>query len=351
MEMTKVEELAMRVLADNAGAFTTALGYIGDKLGLFRKLAEMKRATSEELAAACGLNERYVREWLAGMVASEYFDYDPDTKQYLMNEEQAFVHATENGPASLGGAFQFTAPSILHLPRIVEAFQHGGGIPYGEIGCEVHRAIERIFAPGYEHFLVKEWLASVPGLVQRLADGARVLDVGCGRGQSTIQMAKAFPNSRFDAVDSHAGSIEAAWALGSSAGVTNARFLNTAAETLPSDWTSYDLICTFDCIHDMIDPKGALKALRRALAGDGVHLWAEPSGSDNPMENRTAFAKLHQVLSPFHCMTVSLAHGGAALGTVIGEKGARELAAAAGYASFERLPVNDPQNQFYLLRQ
>jgi 2-polyprenyl-3-methyl-5-hydroxy-6-metoxy-1,4-benzoquinol methylase len=230
----------------------------------------------------------------------------------------------------------------------MDAFRNGGGISYSEIGEEIPWAIERFFRPGYVNFLVQDWLAAVPGLIPKLEQGATVVDVGCGAGQSTVTIAKAFPNSSVVGIDYHVPSIERARKLAAEQGAANVEFVAAAADKIPSD-RKYDLICSFDCIHDMVDPLGTLKAIRDALAPDGVYVWSEPNASDKAHENRNPLGRSFHAISPLHCMTVSLAHNGAGLGTVIGEAGARRLAQEAGFSSFERLPIQNPFNQFFAL--
>ncbi|HKP12572.1 MAG TPA: methyltransferase domain-containing protein [Blastocatellia bacterium] len=348
MDMTQVQGLAFRVVGDMGGAFTMALGYIGDRLGLFKAMAGAGPITSAELAAKTDLNERYVREWLRSMVASEYLDYDSAAERYVMTREQEFVLANEDSPLFVGGAFHFTTPSILNTPRIMEAFKQGGGIPYSEIGEEIPCAIERFFRPGYVNFLTREWLAAIPGLIPRLEKGATVADVGCGHGQSSVALASAFPNSRVVGIDYHELSIQRARELAAEQGADNVKFVAAPADQIPGG-QKYDLICSFDCIHDMVDPLATLKAIREALATDGVYLWSEPNASDKAHENRNPVGRAFHAISPLHCMTVSLAYDGAGLGTVIGEAGARRLAEQAGFTSFQRLPIENPFNQFFVL--
>lgn len=350
MDEKKIEALAFRVVGDMGGAFTMALGYIGDRLGIFKAMAGAGLLTSAELAGKTKLNERYVREWLRAMVAAEYIDFDPASGKYLMTDEQAFVLANEDSPMFVGGAMHFTTPSIYNVPKIVEAFRKGGGISYSDIGEEIPEAIERFFRPGYQHFLAKDWLGAVPGLVPRLEKGALIGDVGCGCGQSTVAMAKAFPKSQVLGIDFHGPSLERARKLAAAARVSNIEFVQAPAEKLPRD-RKYDLICSFDCIHDMVNPRGTLRAIREALAQDGVYVWSEPNVSENALENRNPVGKAFHAISPLHCMTVSLAHNGEGLGTVIGEAGARALAKEAGFSHFERLPIPNPFNQFFALRR
>lgn len=350
MNMDKVHEMAFRVVGDTGGAFTMALAYIGDKHGLFKAMAGAGPMRSPNLAARTQLNERYVREWLRAMVAAEYIEYDATTDMYRMTEEQAFVLANEDSPLFVGGAMQFTAPSICNVHKVAEAFQKGGGIPYSEIGEEVPHAIERLFRPGYINFLAKDWLGAVPGLLARLEKGAAIADIGCGRGQSTVTMGKSFPKSKVLGIDYHKPSIETARKLAAKEGLSNVEFLQASAHEIPAG-KKFDLICSFDCIHDMVDPKTTVRAIRNALADDGVYMWSEPNATANAHENRNPVGKMFHSISPMHCMTVSLAYNGAGLGTVIGEEGARSLAREAGFSHFEKLPIQHPLNQFFALRK
>lgn len=350
MDTKKVEELAFRVVGDMGGAFTMALGYVGDRMGLFRAMAGAGPVTSAELATKTKLNERYVREWLRAMVAAEYVDYDTQSGKYVMTDEQAFVLAKEDSPMFVGGAFHFTTPSIWNVPKIMDAFQKGGGVSYSEIGKEIPEAIERFFRPGYVNFLVKDWLGAVPGLTARLENGVSVADIGCGCGQSTVTMGKAFPKSKVLGIDYHGPSIERGRKLAASSGLVNVEFLQAPAHEIPGN-RKFELICSFDCIHDMVDPLATLRAIREALTEDGLYIWSEPNASANAHENRNPLGKAFHSISPLHCMTVSLAHDGAGLGTVIGESGARELAKGAGFSRFERLPIQNPFNQFFALRR
>jgi SAM-dependent methyltransferase len=350
MDEKKVEELAFRVVGDMGGAFTMALGYIGDQLGLYKAMQGAGPLTSDQLATKTDLNERYVREWLRAMVAAEYIDFDTAAERYLMTEEQAFVLADEDSPMFVGGGFNFTTPTIYNVPRVMDAFRNGGGIPYDEIGGEIPCAIERFFRPGYLNFLASDWFKAIPGLTEKLEQGAIIADIGCGRGQSSLAMAKAYPKSEIIGIDYHRDSIGAAMKLAAENGVSNVKFIQGPAEDIPRD-RAYDLVCAFDCIHDMVDPVGTLRAIRAVMANDGVYIWSEPNASANAHENRNPVGKTFHSISPLHCMTVSLAHGGAGLGTVIGEQGARSLASEAGFSSFEKLPIENPFNQFFALRK
>jgi 2-polyprenyl-3-methyl-5-hydroxy-6-metoxy-1,4-benzoquinol methylase len=349
MDQHKVEALAQRVVSDMAASFSMALGHIGDRLGLFRAMKDAGPTTSDELAAMTGLNERYVREWLKAMVAAEYLDYEPTSDQYVMTPEQACVLADDASPVSVGGALQLTAPTVANTEKLVRVFRDGGGISYSEIGPDIPEGIARFFGPGYANFLVQEWLPAVSGLPERLKAGVHVADIGCGYGVSTMTMAAAFPASQFVGIDADAASIFRARRVAAERRLRNVEWRAEPAHLLPRD-RRFALICAFDCIHDMVDPKSTLRAIRGALAPDGVFLWSEPNASDNPLENRHPVGRAFQCISPLHCLTVSLAHRGEGLGTVIGGRGVRALAQEAGFSQVEQLPIENAVNLFFALR-
>ncbi|HEX6124256.1 MAG TPA: class I SAM-dependent methyltransferase [Pyrinomonadaceae bacterium] len=351
MKSEMAERLAFKVVEDMGGAFTMALGYLGKHLGLYKALAGAGPITSAQLAERTGLNERYVREWAKAMVAAEYIDYEPETKRFLMTEEQAFVLTDEDSPLFVGGALQFSTPTIYNVPKIMEAFKTGGGIPYTDIGDEIPEAIEQFFRPSYLNFLTQDWVEKVPGLSSKLNEGTTVADIGCGCGQSTVILAKAYPKSEILGVDNDPSSIERAKELSDRAGTENAHFLCTTAEAVAVGGQKFDAVCTFDCVHDMVDPLSVLNAIRSMMTDDGVYLWGEPNASDNPLENRNPVGKCFSSVSPLHCLTVSLAHDGAGLGTAIGENGARRLANDAGFSSFQRISTEHPFVQLFELHK
>lgn len=337
-----------RVVADVGGAFTSGLAYIGDRLGLFRELGERAGACSSTvLAERLGLNERYVREWLRAMVSAGYVE--AGQSGYFMTPAQKAVLADEGSPVFALGAFQFALPSLGLTSRLLDCFRAGGGIAFSDLGAEIGEAIDRMHRPWFEHHLTQRWLASVPGMNEGLRAGGRVLDVGCGLGRSTIAMARAWPRSEILGVDPDPASITRARKLESEAG-TGARFEEAALEALP-DSESFDLIVAIDCIHDMADPVGALGHVRRLLSESGVFFWSEPTGSEDPAANRGPVEKMRAGLSPYHCLTVSLAEGGQGLGTIIGETGARRLAGEAGFTNFRKLPIESRMQQFFLLKK
>ena len=349
MDSVEIERLIEQIRLDAGGAFVTGLAYLGDRLGLFRELDRSGATSSAGLAAGAGLQERYVREWIEAMAASGYVSHDPDSGTYWLSAEQSAVLVQEDSPCFGGGTFQFALPSLLHTEQLALAFRHGGGIAYSELNPEIHESIDRMHRPWFDHLLTSVWIPAMPGLESRLQDGVDVLDVGCGLGRSTVAMARAYPRSRFVGVDPHAPSLEFAVQLAAQAESSNARFEAQPLEALTSEGT-FDLVMAIDCNHDMADPAGALSHIRGRLAPGGVFVWSEPSGSANPLENTNALGRLRAALSPYHCLTVSLAEGGAGLGTLIGESGARDLATTAGFTQFDVLPVPCDTQMFFGLR-
>ena len=350
--------LAERVLDDVGGAFTVGLAYIGQRLGLFGTLAKLGPTTSVTLARAAALDERYVREWLNGLVAACYLEHAPAAATNWLNDAQRSVLVAESARTFAAGAFGMAAPSLTLVPRLIDAFRDGGGIPFADLPPEIPEAMDRMHRPWFDHMLVQEWLPAAPGLVPALHHGIAVLDVGCGRGRSTLALGRAFPQSTFVGIDPHPPSVEAADEAARAAGRGNTRFATCAVEALAGAQGAgdappgpFDLILAIDCVHDMVDPVGGLRAMRELLSPGGALFWSEPTGSRNPLENRNRAGKVRATLSTFHCLTVSLAAGGAGLGTLIGEEGARELAVAARFPSFTKLTVNNQMQQFFLLRK
>lgn len=349
VDLKKAEQVLFRVVGDVGGAFAVAHAYLGDKFGLFKSLSTDGPLASAELAKKTVLVERYVREWLKCMVAAEYVEYDANADKYYMTEEQAFVLANEESPLFAGGGVQITTGSLLNLPKIAEVFKKGGGVPLTQLGSDVIEGTERFFAPGYKHFLLQDWLPRIPGLTQRLEQGGAILDVGCGCGQSTAQLAKGFPKTTVVGIDFDAVSVQRAKKLCDEHHLKNVQFLQVSAEQIPKN-QKYDLACAFDCVHDMAQPVMTLTAIRESLKNDGVFIWAEPNASDAPLENRNLMGKVFTGISPFYCLTVSLAGQGRGTGNQLGERGAKTLAQEAGFSHFEKLPIEHPVNQFFLLK-
>src|SRR3954453_158618 len=267
----KLMEFVFRAVDEVGATLNAALVVMGDKLGLYKALAESDGLAPSELATRTGTAERYVREWLNAQAAGGYVTYDPDSGCYGLAPEQAVALTDADSPAYLPGFFQIALGSVIDSPRIVEKARSGGGLGWHEHVHDVHEGCERFFRPGYNASLVTSWLPALDGVVEKLDRGATVADVGCGHGSSTILMAQAFPNSRFVGSDYHEGSIETARQRAEEAGVADrVSFEIASASDHPGG--PYDLVTMFDCLHDMGDPVGAARRVRQALAPDGTWL-------------------------------------------------------------------------------
>ena len=343
--------LTRQVGVDFGAALAVALAYVGDRLGIFKAMADGAPRTSPQLAASTGLNERYLREWAATMAAAGYLDYHARDETFRLNPAQALVLAHEDNTFFMGGGFQYAVACFRQLPKLVDSFQHGGGVPFSDFGGDIVEAIERMFRAGYETWVAPEWIPAVPDIHQRLRDGGEAAEVGCGAGQCLIPVATAYPNSRFFGYDVDQLSIGRAREKAVRAGIANrVACERIAAEDLPFA-DRFDLVMAFNCIHDMAQPRSALAAIRRIVKPTGAFLWSEAQAGDRLEENLTPQGRTMYAASTMHCMTVSLAQGGEGLGVVIGEAKARRLAHEAGFTRFERLAVKNPVHQIFVLRR
>jgi SAM-dependent methyltransferase len=350
-DRSSAAQLARQVGIDFGAALTVALGFIGDRLGLFRLLAGGEPMTSAQIAARAGLNERYVREWAATMAAAGYLDYMPSDATFRMSAEQAMVLAHEDNTFFTGGAFQYAVACYRQIGKLTEAFRGGGGVPFADFGPDIVEAIERLFHCGYEAWVADQWIPAIPPLKTKLEAGAEVAEIGCGAGQCIVPVAVAFPNSHFIGFDVDETSLARARAKAVRAGVAGrVAFEQLSADRIPYP-DRFDFVMAFNCIHDMSNPRGALAAVRRALKPGGIMMWSEAKASDRLEDNLTPVGRTMYGASTMHCMTVSLAEGGEGLGVVIGERLARELASEAGFASFERLPIKNPLHQVFAARR
>jgi len=348
-ERDPARELARQVGVDFGATLTVALAYIGDRLGIFRAIADNGPLTSAELAHRTGLEERYLREWASTMAAAGYVDYSPSDRKFALNHAQRTVLLDEKNPFNMAGAFQYAITCIRQLSPLTEAFRHGGGVPFADFGPEIAEAIRRMFQAGYETWVASRWIPAVPDVHQRLLAGGEAAEVGCGSGQCLIPVAKAFPGSRFWGFDVDPGSIALARQRCAQEGLASrVTFEQVAAEAIP-DSERFDLVMAFNCLHDMANPRGALRAIRRALKPGGATLWSEAKASDRLEENLSTWGRSMYAASTMHCMTVSLAHNGEGLGSVVGPGLARELALEAGFSSFAPLPVDNPFHRIFVL--
>lgn len=332
----KLDAFMGKMLNDMGAAATSALVLIGDKLGLYKALAEHGPMTSVQLAEKTGTAERYVREWLAAQAAAGYIEYQPEAKTYRMSPEQAMVLANEGSPAFVVGFFDAVAAMILDEPKITAAFKTGHGVGWHEHSPCLFRGTERFFRVGYAANLVSSWLPALEGVVDKLNRGAKIADIGCGHGASTIVMAQAFPKSQFIGFDYHGASIDRAQEAAEAAGVANnCHFQVASAKDYPGK--DYDLVTFFDCLHDMGDPVGAAKYVRQSLAPDGTWLIVEPYAGDSTAENLTPVGRVFYSASTMFCVPASLSQEvGAALGAQAGESKLKEVITAGGFTRFRR---------------
>jgi SAM-dependent methyltransferase len=318
---------------------------IGDKLGLYRAMAGAGPLTPAELATRTGAHERYVREWLSAQAAGGYVTYDPATGRFTLPPEQAFLLLD----ADLPGAFQLSVGSIRDEPKITDAFRTGAGVGWHEHDAGVYEGCERFFRPGYAMNLVSQWIPALDGVKTRLEAGGRVADVGCGHGASTIIMAQAFPRATITGFDYHPASIEAARQAADKAGVGDrVSFEVTAAKGYPG--TGYDLVTFFDCLHDMGDPVGAARHVRKSLATGGVWMLVEPFANDRLEDNLNPVGRLYYAASTLLCTPASLSQEvGLALGAQAGENRLREVLTQAGFTRVRRV-AQTPANMILEVR-
>ena len=332
----KLNEFLGRGVVDFGAVFHAAAVLIGDKLGLYKKLAELGPMSSDELAKATGTAERYVREWLGSQTAGGYVSYDAVKSQYYLTEEQAFGLADENSPAFLPGAFQVALAAVKAEPKITEAFRTGAGVGWHEHDVGVFHGTERFFRPGYAANLVSSWIPALDGVETLLKQGAKVADVGCGLGSSTILMAQAYPNSTIIGFDYHGPSIELARQRAAEAGVGDrVRFEIAKAKEFPGK--DYDFVTFFDCLHDMGDPKGAAAHVRETLKSNGTWMIVEPFAGDRLEDNFNPVSRSYYSASTLICTPASLSQEvGAALGAQAGEARLREVVLGGGFTRFRR---------------
>jgi 2-polyprenyl-3-methyl-5-hydroxy-6-metoxy-1,4-benzoquinol methylase len=346
----KLDAFVGKMLNDLGAAATAALIIIGDKLGLYRELAKGEALTSGELAARTGTSERYVREWLSNQAASGYVTYDAETQAFSLPPEQAFMLSDDKSPLFIHGAFQIVEAMMAAEPQITERFRTGKGFGWHEHDPRLFEGTERFFRPGYNAHLVGEWIPALDGVEAKLRKGAKVADIGCGLGASTIIMAQAYPNSTFHGFDYHAGSIELAKERARAAGVADrVTFEVAAAKDFPG--TGYDLITYFDCLHDMGDPVGAAKHVRNALAADGIWMLVEPFANDKLEANLNPIGRIFYAASTMLCTPSSLSQEvGLALGAQAGESKMRGVMKEAGLTTFRRA-TETPFNIVYEIRR
>ena len=333
LDETKVNEFLGRAIQDVAATFHAGLVLIGDRLGLYRAMAGAGGLTAAELARRTGTHHRYVAEWLAAQAAGGYVTYDPTTRRFTLPPEQAFVLLD----ADLPGAFLLGVGSVHDEAKIANAFLTGGGMGWHEHGSGVFEGCERFFRPTYAMHLTSQWIPALDGMQARLEAGARVADVGCGHGASTIIMAQAFPRSSFMGFDYHAKSIEWAQRAAEKAGVSD-RVTFEVAPARKYPGADYDLVTFFDCLHDMGDPVGAARHVRESLAPGGSWMLVEPMANDRLKDNLNPIGRLYYGASTLLCTPASLSQEvGLALGAQAGEARLRQVLSDAGFRRVRRV--------------
>jgi 2-polyprenyl-3-methyl-5-hydroxy-6-metoxy-1,4-benzoquinol methylase len=336
VDQDKLNAFLGKAVGDLGAAMSTAMVVIGDKLGLYKAMAALGPVTASELARRTETHERYVREWLDNQASGGYVTYDPETRRYTLPPEQAFCLADESSPAFLPGGFELVAAALKSEPRIADNFRTGAGMTWGEHDSALFRGTERFFRPNYAGNLVSAWIPALEGVEEKLRSGGRVADVGCGLGSSTILLAQAFPRSTFIGFDYHEPSIEQARQRARSAGVEERVTFQVASSTdYPGE--NYDLVTFFDCLHDMADPAGAARHVRKTLSDDGTWMIVEPFANDSPEQNHNAVGRVFYGASTLLCVPCSLAGDGPALGAQAGEGRLRHIVVEeGGFTRFRR---------------
>ncbi len=349
LDPKKVELFLHKFVNDTGVAMCAALALVGEKLGLYKAMSGAGPITPAELAARTSTRERYVREWLAAQAANGYVDYDSQTGRFYLPNEHALLLANEDGPAYIPGAFHILSSVFRDEHKITEAFRSGDGVGWHEHHASLFEGTEKFFRPTYLHNLIENWIPALEDVEEKLRRGAAVADIGCGHGASTILMAKAYPNSSFYGFDYHQASIEKARQRAESASVQDhVRFEVATAKDF--DDRRYDLVCFFDCLHDMGDPLGALSHVRETLEDDGTVMVVEPFANETLSDNLNPVGRLFYAASTMICTPASAAQEvGAALGAQTPESALRDIAYRAGFNRFRRA-AETPFNRVFEMR-
>lgn len=345
----RAHQFMNKVVGDLGTSLAVMLVYVGDRVGLFAAMADAGPLTAAELAERTHIHLRYAEEWLAAMACAGYVEHDPEALTFTLPDEHAMFFAAPGTEYYLGGLFKGAPMLAAAAPQVAAAFESGEGVSYQAYGPWLALSTEQMNRAVYEARLVRKWLPAVSGVVERLQAGGRAIDIGCGAGVVPILIAKAFPRSRVEGLDFDARSIEIARERAAEAG---AKVEFTAASA--AAWEAqgdYDLISTFDCMHDMPDPPGVLRRIRRALAPGGSYLMVEPRVGDRLQDNlANPFGKMLYGLSCMHCVPQSIAQGGPGLGACWGPGRARVMAHEAGFSQFSELPIKTAAQAFYELK-
>jgi ubiquinone/menaquinone biosynthesis C-methylase UbiE len=337
VDQEKLNALVERLFADLSAGYGGVMVSLGEKLGLYRAMAGAGPLSSHEVARRAGCGERYVREWLNAQVAGGYVDYHPGSATYELSPEQATVLADDKSPVFLPNAWQVVASMWADEPKSRAAFKAGRGMSWGEHDERLFCGIAAFYRNAYSASLVNDWLPKLAGVVEKLERGAKVADVGCGHGYSTVLMAKAFPRSRFWGFDVHAGSIDAALEIAREQGVEDRVTFEVATA---DDYArhDYDLVCFFDCLHDMGRPVDAVRYAERAMAKDGTLMLIEPFASDRVEDNINPIGRLYYAASTTMCCAHAISENGThALGAQAGPRQLEDVLKSAGLGTVRRV--------------
>ncbi len=348
IDQDKLNQFLGQVVGELGAAMNAALVLIGEKLGLYKAMAGAGAITPAELARKTNTDERYVREWLSAQAAGGYVTYDAATQSFTLPNEQAFALAEEDSPAYLPGAFHIVSAIMKDEPKLTEAFRSGDGVGWDEHDAALFIGTERFFRPNYAANLVSSWIPALDGVEAKLKRGARVADIGCGHGASTILMAKAYPNSQFVGFDYHGPSVGFARRSAAKTGAKNARFEVSTAKDFHG--AKYDFVTFFDCLHDMGDPVGAAQHVREMLNPDGTWMIVEPFAHDALEKNLNPVGRVFYAASTMICTPASRAQEvGLCLGAQAGEQRMRKVVTDAGFTKFRRA-TETPFNLVYEAR-
>jgi SAM-dependent methyltransferase len=349
VDVDKLMAFVFRAVDEVGATLNAALVVMGDKLGYYRAMAASGPTTPSRLADDTGTAEPYAREWLNAQAAGRIVEYDAASGQYTLPPEQVVAFTDESSPAFLPGFFQIALGTVQDSWRVVDLAGSGAGLGWHEHNHDVHEGCERFFRPSYNAHLVDAWLPALDGVVAKLERGARVADIGCGHGASTVIMAQAFPNSTFVGSDYHPASIEEARARAEAAGVSD-RATFEVAPAQGFSGTGYDLVTTFDALHDMGDPVGAARHVRRSIADDGTWLVVEPMAGDHVQDNLNPVGRAYYGFSTLLCTPASLSQDvGLALGTQAGPARIRDVVTTGGFTRFAKV-AETPFNQVLEVR-
>lgn len=333
----KLHALLGKFVGDLGATMAAGTVVIGEKLGLYKAMGNPNEpVTAQELARRTDTKERYIREWLNTQAAGGYVEYDADSDSYYLTDEQAFVLTNEESAAYLPGAFILATAALQATPKIAERFKTGEGLGWHEHDEDLFRGTELFFRPGYGVHLVADWIPALDGVEEKLKSGAKVADIGCGHGASTVLMAQAYPNSEFYGFDYHDKSIETARQKAAQADVSD-RVNFEVAESKNYPGTDYDFVTFFDCLHDMGDPVGAARHVRDSIKNDGSWMIVEPFAGDTTADNLNPVGRVYYSASTLICTPASLSQEvGLALGAQAGEKRLRQVVTEGGFGSLRR---------------